>query len=278
MLNNQISKDYENLTLSNNFIFMKVMQDKRLCIRLLEIILNKKIRDIKYQTQKEFETAPDSKGIRLDVYVEGSSEVYDLEMQSLDTNDLKKRSRYYQGKMDVVFLEKGTDVTYNDLKDSYIIFICTFDLFEKGRHIYRFTQICQEDKNIILNDGTERIFLNPHSELDDIDEKLSSFLKYLIDEHPRDDFTERLDKSVKKARKNKKWRDEYMTVEMQNRIIRAQGKAEGKAEGIAEFSTVIDRINAGETAKSIISSGIDETTVNKAVALVNKIVSESTQA
>ena len=242
MLNNQISKDYENLTLSNNFIFMKVMQDKRLCIRLLEIILNKKIRDIKYQTQKEFETAPDSKGVRLDVYVEGSSEVYDLEMQSLDTNDLKKRSRYYQGKMDVVFLEKGTDVTYNDLKDSYIIFICTFDLFEKGRHIY------------------------------------SSFLKYLIDEHPRDDFTESLDKSVKKARKNKKWRDEYMTVEMQNRIIRAQGKAEGKAEGIAEFSTIIDRINAGESADSIISSGIDETTVNKAVALVNKIVSGSTQA
>ena len=144
--------------------------------------------------------------------------------------------------MDVVLLEKGTDVTYNDLKDSYIIFICTFDLFEKGRHIY------------------------------------ISFLKYLIDENPTDDFTENLDKSVKKARKNKKWRDEYMTVEMQNRIIRAQGKAEGKAEGIAEFSTVIDRINAGETAKSIISSGIDETTVNKAVALVNKIVSGSTQA
>ena len=140
--------------------------------------------------------------------------------------------------MDVVLLEKGTDVTYNDLKDSYIIFICTFDLFEKGRHIY------------------------------------ISFLKYLIDENPTDDFTENLDKSVKKARKNKKWRDEYMTVEMQNRIIRAQGKA----EGIAEFSTVIDRINAGETAKSIISSGIDETTVNKAVALVNKIVSGSTQA
>ena len=110
--------------------------------------------------------------------------------------------------------------------------------------------------------------------MDDIDEKLSSFLKYLIDEHPRDDFTESLDKSVKKARKNKKWRDEYMTVEMQNRIIRAQGKA----EGIAEFSTIIDRINAGESADSIISSGIDETTVNKAVALVNKIVSGSTQA
>jgi len=114
--------------------------------------------------------------------------------------------------------------------------------------------------------------------MDDIDEKLSSFLKYLIDEHPRDDFTERLDKSVKKARKNKKWRDEYMTVEMQNRIIRAQGKAEGKAEGIAEFSTVIDRINAGETAESIISSGIDKATVDKAIALVNKIVSGSAQS
>lgn len=62
-----------------------------------------------------------------------------------------------------------------------------------------------------------------------------------------------------------------MTVEMQNRIIRAQGKA----EGIAEFSTIIDRINSGETAESIISSGIDEAIVNNAVALVNRIVSNS---
>ena len=270
-MDNQIYTEYEKLTLTNNFIFMKVMQDKKLCIRLLEIILKKKIRDIEYQTQKEYETAPDSKGIRLDVYVEGTSDAYDLEMQSLNNNDLEKRSRYYQGKMDVVLLEKGADVTYNDLKNSYIIFICTFDLFKKGRHIYRFRETCQEDKDLILNDGTERIFLNPHSELDDIDEELNSFLKYLVDENPTDKFTNILDKSVKKARKNKKWRDEYMSIEMQNRIIKAQGKAEGIVEGEAIVFDVIDRINKGETAESIISSGIDEATVNRAMDLFNNI-------
>ena len=173
--------------------------------------------------------------------------------------------------MDVVLLEKGADVTYNDLKNSYIIFICTFDLFKKGRHIYRFRETCQEDKDLILNDGTERIFLNPHSELDDIDEELSSFLKYLIDENPTNEFTSILDKSVKKARKNKKWRDEYMSIEMQNRIIKAQAKAEGIVEGEAIVFDVIDRINKGETAESIISSGIDEATVNRAMDLFNNI-------
>ena len=96
-------------------------------------------------------------------------------------------------------------------------------------------------------------------------------MKYLIDENPTNEFTSILDKSVKKARKNKKWRDEYMSIEMQNRIIKAQAKAEGIVEGEAIVFDVIDRINKGETAESIISSGIDEATVNRAMDLFNNI-------
>ena len=41
-------KKYEELDITDPFIFAKVMSDKRLCKPLLESILNIKIRDIEY--------------------------------------------------------------------------------------------------------------------------------------------------------------------------------------------------------------------------------------
>ena len=51
-------------------------------------------------------------------------------MQVVNKKDLSKRSRYYQGMIDLNSIEKGE--LYNDLKDSIIIFICKFDPFKKG--------------------------------------------------------------------------------------------------------------------------------------------------
>ena len=44
--------------------------------------------------------------------------------------DLPRRSRYYQGQIDLAYLEKGSG--YDELKDSFIIFICRFDPFGHG--------------------------------------------------------------------------------------------------------------------------------------------------
>ena len=47
-------KAWENLTIADNFIFQKVMRKKRLCKRLIENILNIKIRKITFpETEKE---------------------------------------------------------------------------------------------------------------------------------------------------------------------------------------------------------------------------------
>lgn len=48
-------------------------------------------------------------------------------------------------------IDKGQ--SYKKLNPSYVIFICQFDLFHMGRHIYTFENICREDKNISLGDG-----------------------------------------------------------------------------------------------------------------------------
>ena len=66
-------------TIKDNFIFSKTMEMyPDLCTRLLELILNVKIKEIDYpEREKTIETRIDGKGIRLDVYVkEGNQSVF----------------------------------------------------------------------------------------------------------------------------------------------------------------------------------------------------------
>ena len=131
-------KKYEELDITDPFIFAKVMSEKELCKPLLENILNIKIRDIVYVDYEEtIQMTAKSKGIRLDIYVEDDDNtVFNLEMQTTTYKVLPKRSRYYQGIIDLNMIEKGE--SYDILKESYVIFICTFDFFEKGRSVYEF--------------------------------------------------------------------------------------------------------------------------------------------
>ncbi len=107
---------WENLTLSNDFIFSKVMRDKEICRKTLEILLDKKIGEITYiDNQKTIDINYDSKSVRLDVYVEDEKRIYNIEMQVVNKKDLSKRSRYYQSMIDLNAIEKGE--IYRDLKE-----------------------------------------------------------------------------------------------------------------------------------------------------------------
>ena len=66
-----MSKKYEELGITDAFMFAKVMSNKEICKPVLEQILNIKIRDIEYLDYEEtIQIAPGSKSIRLDIYVE----------------------------------------------------------------------------------------------------------------------------------------------------------------------------------------------------------------
>ena len=68
------------------------------------------------------------KGIRIDVYVKDNhGNAYDIEMQTTKDTDLHLRSRYYHSEMDGYQICAGEK--YSNLKNSIVIFICTFDPF-----------------------------------------------------------------------------------------------------------------------------------------------------
>ena len=244
-------KKYEELDITDPFIFAKVMSEKELCKPLLENILNIKIRDIVYVDYEEtIQMTAKSKGIRLDIYVEDDDNtVFNLEMQTTTYKELPKRSRYYQGIIDLNMIEKGE--SYDILKESYVIFICTFDFFEKGRSVYEFENVCLEDSEIKLNDGTHKIFLNTKGDKSDINEELKSLLEYFDGSEPESELTRKIDRKVIAARKNERWRREYMSLQMEMNLkyrerLKAgeeKGRALGQSEGKIETQKNINRLN-----------------------------------
>lgn len=88
-------------------------------------------------------------------------------------------------------------------------------------------------------DHRQTIFVNINGSRQDLSPELANFLDYLKTTEPTDDFTDRLNSSVKKLRNDFDWRENYMTLEMKlkeqyNAGIK-QGREEGKAEAIMDL-------------------------------------------
>ena len=105
-----VSKKWQDATIQDNFVFSKTMEmNPEICRRLVELILNIRVKKINYpEREKVIESRTDSKGIRLDVYVEDNKHrSFDLEMQIADSYNIAKRMRYYQGLIDGDKLKRG---------------------------------------------------------------------------------------------------------------------------------------------------------------------------
>ncbi len=250
---------WEELSISNDFLFGKVMQNPELCKELLQRILpDLKIDHIEYpELQKNIKQDIDAKSVRLDVYVKDEKAVvYDIEMQVSNTKELPKRSRYYQSMIDLQLIDKGQ--YYNELNRSYVIFICPFDAFGKGRHIYTFENICKEDGSISMGDEAVKIFLNAKGTMDDISKELKAFLDYVAGKKPVDSYVEKLEEAVKEAKKNREWRHEYMTLLMRDQENQKIGEKRGEKNGEKKMAKLIMLLNEDGRLSDIIRVSQDE--------------------
>ena len=261
-------KPWEELTIADNFIFQAVMRKKRCCRRFIESVLGIKVKKITYPvlTEKDIKVRCESKGVRLDVYVEDDQgNIYDIEMQTADyarPDELPKRTRYYQAMIDLDVLNKGE--SYAKLRQTYIIFVCTFDPFTAGRSIYTFRETCQEDKGILMGDETTKIFLNSKGSREGISKELAAFLDYVEGKAPSSKFTKDLATVVDETKENKDKRVEYMSYMMD--MLRSEERGEergiekGRKEGI--ISTFKELVKDGtltiEAAAKKMGISVDE--------------------
>ena len=228
-----LEEKWENAGLENNFIFYHVFHNNPdLCKILLEILLKIEIDHIEMHNEETIIVDYEAKGVRLDVYAKNETQAFNLEMQVADTKDLTKRIRYYQALIDVDCLKSGE--LYNNLKDSYVIFICMKDIFGMGLPVYRFENICSENINLSLNDKTYKYFFIAPNCDKLTDKKQFAFFNFLTYKKQEDPFTEKLAQLTQNAKINLQVRNKYMEYERLKAYARLDGLAEGRAEGLEE--------------------------------------------
>jgi predicted transposase/invertase (TIGR01784 family) len=232
---------WKKLPLSDNLIFCDVMErNPDVCKELLEMLLDIEIDRIeKPSAEKSIQTDPESKSVRMDVYVkDGTGRTFDVEMQTTHKTNLPKRARYYQSIMTVDSLQRGSD--YNQLNDSFVIFLCLHDPFGVGLPIYSFRNVCAEKSDLELRDGTKIIFFNAEKSDTMPGEKLRNFFNFLKSRTDPDEdsaFVQKLKGLVDESNEKEDVRKRKMTLEYEINEA-AQERAEKMAVGIAEEMAV----------------------------------------
>ena len=246
------------LPFTNDNIFMNVMRSPKICRALLELILpNEEIGAIRIRksdnplldnseidekadesmsikTQKTLKLGADVHGVRFDAFVESSKLWADIEMQTSDGSELDKRARYYHANIDLDFLEQGQP--YENLKPSYVIFICTFDHFNMDEPVY-FFRSWDVEKSLPLKDLSYTIMLNTKCSPEKVPEALKPFYEYLNDpkKNQASELTRMIDERVRKFNSNE-WRQKYMTFEYILNERERKSFAEGAAKEQREIA------------------------------------------
>ena len=227
-------KPLEELTLMDDYMFGVVMRDKVNLKPLLEYILNITIVNITFvESQKTEKEGYNSHGIRMDLYVEDEdSRIFNVEVQTSKNRNLPKRMRYYQSIIDIDILTPGDD--YNDLKESYVIFICNYDPYKDNRYVYTFENRCVQDTDLTFGDETLKVIVNTKGTVGKVSDELKEVLLYLDEGRATGEYTKQLDDAVKLVKSSEERRHEYMVMKIHEMEIRNESRAEGKAEGVDE--------------------------------------------
>ena len=235
----------EDLTLGDEYLFEEVLlRNEDITKQLLERFTGiDGISDIKYISTEDVQQATKkSKGVRFDVYVKDQDGVaYIVELQRTDTAELPKRARYYQTTSDSRQLPKGAK--YRDLKDNYVIFICREDIFGHGLYKYTFENMCHEIKDLTLNDGTYKIFLNTQGKNVNACDDVVDFLKFIEGIASDNPFIKKIEAAAEEIKADEIWRGKRMQSLVREQYRHDEAIAKGRAEERVEIARNLLNLN-----------------------------------
>ena len=251
-------KDTNLFAYENDLMFSSVMSNEDACITLLQSIFpdkkidrieifgdfNPRSENFELEIQKYIQLNPPGKSIRLDVYFKDSDTVYNVEMERWNKGKIRtrRRARMYSSLIDANHLNKGNK--YQDLIESYVIFICKFDPFDRKKYIYKFRSMCEDENDLCENNGRYNIYLNTKGTKGNIDFDLKALFDYInggtdaIGIQTNSKLVKTIDKYVQEFNSRDTWRRGAMTVDMLIQencdIAREEGMAKGIAKGMAQ--------------------------------------------
>ena len=257
----------------NDALFRTMAKDNiPLVEHIIRVTLNRDdISIIRINTQDDIHLFSSSHSIILDCLgVDSNGVLYDIEVQTVDNDDLEKRARYISSMIDVKYaLEKNQ--AYGNLKQSIVIFLMEKDIFGLGKQLYEFIRK-EKEINLPLKDGNNIIYVNAENKgREDLNNLMQSLISY--------DLSEMKDEVIKECamyyKTTQKGEDkvceairEYAAKSYDEgkddgiKIGKEDGIKIGKADGINEgtVKTLINLVNSGNitTSCAIANSGLSK--------------------
>ena len=148
------------LRLMDDDFFSEALDEKT---EVVEYILNTILErdDIKVKSTKaqvEYKSAT-KRSIKLDIQAEDvNGRLMDIEIQRSDRGSGVRRARFHSSMIDRALLSKGDD--FEDLVDTYVIFITEKDKFGMGIPLYHIERKISEMNNALFGDGAHILYVN----------------------------------------------------------------------------------------------------------------------
>ncbi|MGN1407074.1 Rpn family recombination-promoting nuclease/putative transposase [Lactobacillus sp.] len=230
---NQPGKDGDIFGITDDYMFFTVMQDNRLCTRLLqELFPLLKIQQVNTGAQEQIKNSWESKAVRLDIRAtDEAKRIYDLEMQK-SSKFKPKRVRYYRAVIDAYLLLHGK--SYDELPPATAIVFSPFANVDSEQKICCFKTYCPEEK-IALADESLVYIINSKGTQGKVSPTLQKFLDLMNGQADlSDDFIKEVYEKMCEYSKDQGWQADRLAYIAQRNHFRYEGREEGRKEGIAE--------------------------------------------
>ena len=225
----------------------------------VEYILNTVLErdDIKVKSTKaqvEYKSAT-KRSIKLDIQAEDvHGRLMDIEIQRSDRGSGVRRARFHSSMIDRSLLSKGDD--FEDLVDTYVIFITEKDKFGMGIPLYHIERKISEMDNALFGDGAHILYVN--GEYRNLEHPVGSLMHDFNCKDAKDMVNPLLAEEVRYLKETEGGLSQMSRIleEMRNEAAekaKAEGRAEGKAEGNHEkaVSTSLKMLAKGYEAEEI---------------------------
>ena len=198
----------------------------------VEYILNTVLErdDIKVKSTKaqvEYKSAT-KRSIKLDIQAEDvHGRLMDIEIQRSDRGSGVRRARFHSSMIDRTLLSKGED--FEDLVDTYVIFITENDKFGKGVPLYHIERRIKEMDNALFGDGAHILYVN--GEYRNLEHPVGSLMHDFNCKDAKDTVNPLLAEEVRYLKETEGGRSQMSRLleEMRNEVAE-KAKAEGNHE------------------------------------------------
>lgn len=203
------------------------------------------------KAQVEYKSAT-KRSITLDIQAEDDADgkLVDIEIQRSDKGAGVRRARFHSSMIDRTILSKGED--FEDLVDTYVIFITENDKFGKGIPLYHVERKITEMDDELFGDGAHILYVN--GEYRDMEHPVGSLMHDFNCKDAKDMVNPLLAEEVRYLKETEGGQKQMCRLleEMREEAAaeaRAEGKEEGKAEG--KVSDAIKMLTKGYPVEEI---------------------------